>query len=492
MTEFRAVRPVRLLSGLGPVTRVDRAGHEAIHGPFRTASLDDLVAAAKKVDLRGRGGAGFPFARKLTAVASAVRSRGGPAVVLVNATESEPASHKDHFLLAHTPHLIIDGAMLAARALDARKAVIAVTDQGQARRSIVSAVGESRFGGFLRVVTVPERFVTGESGALVNCVNGGLPLPPGRKVRTSDSGVDGLPTLLSNAETFAQLALLSRLGPDGYAAAGTPDEPGTILLTVWGAGGRPYVVEAPAGLPLAQVLDLCGTDGGQGVLIGGYHGAWIAPATARSVRVSRADLDRAGGVLGAGVVLPLDPGACPLAEAARTAAYLGAESSGQCGPCRLGLPALAQALGLLASGEGGRQSLAALDQGIRTVPGRGACNHPDGAVRFIRSTLTTFADDVEVHLAHGTCGRPVRDLMPVVRTDSPVPEEETSHLRLEVDWTRCAAHGLCGDLAPDLVRLDENGFPMIADAEVPYGALPQAREAVEKCPALALRLAETG
>ncbi|GAB2805934.1 NADH-quinone oxidoreductase subunit NuoF family protein [Actinoallomurus bryophytorum] len=492
MTDFAYLGPVRLLSGLDRLPRVDWAAHQAIHGAFQTVSLEELLAVATKVDLRGRGGAAFPFARKMTAVASAAHARGSQTVVLVNATEGEPASTKDHFLLAHTPHLILDGAMLAARALGAREAVIAVTDRGQARQSIRNAVTESRLGAFVRVVSLPERFVTGESGALVNCVNGGLPLPPGRKVRTSDNGVDGLPTLLSNAETFAQLALLSELGPDRYASVGTPEEPGTVLLTVWGPSGQPCVVETPTGVPLVQVLDLCGTDVGQGVLIGGYHGKWLSPAAAESAQVSRTDLKRAGGFLGAGLILPLSPEVCPLGEVARVAAYLGAESSGQCGPCRLGLPALAQALGLLASGEQGAEALAAVQHGAQTVPGRGACNHPDGAIRFVSSALTTFADDVETHLASGTCGRPVRGLLPVVRDDPPLPQDETHSLRLEVDWTRCAAHGLCGQLAPGLVRLDENGYPIIEDADVPGALVAEAQEAVEKCPALALRLGEAG
>jgi NADH:ubiquinone oxidoreductase subunit F (NADH-binding)/ferredoxin len=492
MTDFAYLSPVRLLSGLDRLPRVGWAEHQAIHGAFQAASLEELLAAATRVDLRGRGGAAFPFARKATAVASAAHARGGQTVVLVNATESEPASAKDHFLLAHTPHLILDGAMLAARALNAREVVIAVTDRGQARQSVRTAVTESRLGSFVRVVSLPERFVTGESGALVNGVNGALPLPPGRKVRTSDHGVDGLPTLLSNAETFAQLALLSELGPDRYAAVGAPEEPGTVLLTVWGPNGRPCVVETPTGVPLAQVLDLCGAEVGQGVLIGGYHGKWLSPAAAESAHVARTDLARAGGYLGAGLVLPLSPEVCPLGEVARVAAYLGAESSGQCGPCRLGLPALAQAFGRFASGEQGADAMAAVRNGIETVPGRGACNHPDGAIRFVGSALDTFADDVETHLAYGTCGRPVRGLLPIVRDDPPVPRDETSSVRLEVDWTRCAAHGLCGPVAPGLVRLDEHGYPIIEDADVPQELVPEAQAAVEKCPALALRLNEAG
>lgn len=488
MTEFRHLNPVRLGRGLDRLQRVDGAAHRAIHGAFRRRSLRDLVAIAETVNLRGRGGAAFPFARKLTAVARTARARDCQSVVLVNAAEGEPASAKDRFLLARTPHLILDGAMLAAKALGAREVVVAVTDHGQAARSIRNAVIESGLRDFVRLVRLPERFVTGEGGALVSGVNGGPALPPGRKVRAADRGVDGLPTLLSNAETFAQLALVSQLGPDLYAAVGTAAEPGTVLLTVWGSDGRPCVIEAPAGVPMAQVLDLGNAGPGQGVLVGGYHGAWLTPAAANRACVSRESIARAGGALGAGVIMALDEDVCPLGEVARVAAYLGAESAGQCGPCRLGLPAIARSLSSLVSGRSAADALSAVSQGTQTVLGRGACQHPDGAARFVTSALSTFVSDVEVHLAKGTCGRPVRGSLPIA--EELVALEAETGARLTVDWTRCAGHGLCRHLVPELIRLDEHGFPVLTGGGVPRRLLPDARQAIEMCPALALRLGD--
>jgi len=98
-------------------------------------------------------------------------------------------------------------------------------------------------------------------------------VPPGRKVRASERGVGGQPTLLSNAETYAQLAVLAMLGPAGYATAGTRDEPGTTLLSVGGCAARPAVVE----VPLGAVLDICEAGPAAGVLVGGYHGMWRRP-----------------------------------------------------------------------------------------------------------------------------------------------------------------------------------------------------------------------
>ena len=490
MTEFRHLAPPRLSHGLDRLQRVDRQDHRRIHGGLRRRGLRELIDLAESIDLRGRGGAAFPFARKLKAVVSTARRRDTETVVLVNATEGEPASAKDKFLLTRVPHLVLDGAMLASQALGAREVIVAVTDGGAPERSLRTAITESGLEDTLRVVRLPERFITGEGGALVNGVNGKPALPPGRKVRAADQGVDGLPTLLSNAETYAQLALLSQLGPDLFRAIGTAREPGTVLLTVWGRTGRPIVVEAPVGVPLAQVLALCDTGVGQGVLVGGYHGAWVRPAEARRANVSREGIARAGGSLGAGIILPLDPEVCPLGEVARVAAYLGAESARQCGPCRLGVPAIASSLQALASGVSSAKAMAGVLEGTQVVRGRGACHHPDGSARFVTSALEAFREDVAVHMSKGTCGRPVRGLLPITHEGPVADRSDDSGMRLVVDWTRCAGHSLCGHLAPGLVRLDEHGFPVIADSGVPRRLLPEARQAISMCPALALRLRE--
>ncbi len=332
-----------------------------------------------------------------------------------------------------------------------------------------------------RVVTVPHRFISGEGGALVRGINGQTPIPPGRKIRASDSGVDRLPTLLSNAETFAQLALAARIGPHRYASVGLPTEPGTVLLTVGGATSHPGIVETPTGVGLADVLRLCGATIGAGVLVGGFHGKWIGPAAVARARVSREGLAAVGGTLGAGIVLPLGEGTCPLGEVTRVLDYLAGESAGQCGPCRRGLPEVARRLTTLADGSGGHAAVDAIRAAAGEVRGRGACAHPDGTARFALSALEAFSDDVAEHVLHGGCGLPVRGVLPI-------PAAPSAGSRLTVDWTRCDAHGLCTHIVPELVSLDMNGYPAIPDRPVPAWLEGQARKAVGMCPALALRL----
>src|SRR6266516_873829 len=447
----------RLTAGLDNKFRLDLADHLAVHGPFPRLTLNQLIRMVEKVDLRGRGGAGFAVGRKLKSVAESANTDQSRTVVLVNAAEGEPASAKDTMLLIRAPHLVLGGAVLAGRALRSREIVVGVTSGSPAARSILAAAAEAGMKRQLRVVEVPERYISGEGGALVNAVNGKQPLPPGRKTWASNSGVDGLPTFLSNAETFALLA------PDEFRSAGTKDEPGTVLLTVAGSARKPAVVETPTGVPLGAILDICEATIGDGVLMGGCNG-----------------MVAAGAMLGAGVVAPLGEVTCPLGEVARVASYLASESAGQCGPCKLGLPGIARALKALADGSGGMDALETVRRSAAAVSGRGACGHPDGTSRFVLSALSVFTDDIAAHVFHSSCGRPVAGVLPV----DTGPERP----RLEVDWTRCKGHGLCAQLVPELIHPDRNGYPVFLDTPVPFWLEREALQAVEMCPALALRL----
>jgi len=391
--------------------------------------------------------------------------------VVVNGAEGEPGAAKDKTLLARAPHLVLDGAALCAKALNAQEIVIGVEDDA-AERSVRAAAAERKMPAPVRVITLTPRFLSGEGGALVRAINGDVPIPPGRKVRAAQSGVSGLPTLLSNAETYAQLAVLASLGPDLYSSIGTPKEAGTVLLTI---GGQ-TVVETATGTPLAAAFEAAGAEPGQAVLVGGYHGNWITPQAAMQCEVSRAGFAAVGGALGAGIVLPLAAGTCPLAEVVRIAAYLANESAGQCGPCRMGLPEVVRTLNDLVDGNG---TIGAVRRAAGLGRGRGACSHPDGTARFVLTAMDVFARDIQTHRDHGTCGRPLLELLPL-------PSSRGTQ-RLSVDWARCDGHGVCAYIVPELVHLDRNGFPVILNSPMPPWVEKDAKMAIAMCPALALR-----
>jgi NADH:ubiquinone oxidoreductase subunit F (NADH-binding) len=261
-------------------------------------------------------------------------------------------------LMIRSPYLIMSGAALIAEAIEAEEIIIGVTGNELANQSIEAAIAaEPGLRKMVRVVQAPEKFISGESGALVRGINGKKHVPPGRKQLAADKGVDDMPTLLSNASTFAQVSVLALLGPARYAGVGVPEEPGTVLLSVSGSAKYPAVVECPTGIPLGTVLDICQAPAGDGVLIGGYHGMWLGAEAAYQAPVGREGLAAAGGTFGAGIVLPLGDGTCPLGEVSRIASYLAGESAGQCGPCKLGLPAVARAMQAIVGGAGGVEAL---------------------------------------------------------------------------------------------------------------------------------------
>jgi NADH:ubiquinone oxidoreductase subunit F (NADH-binding) len=394
-----AIGSPRLLNGLDRHGVLDHQTHLQVHGPLPATDLPRLLAHLEAVGLCGRGGAGFPFAAKLRAVS------GRRPHVIVNGTESEPGSQKDRMLLNRTPHLVLDGALSIAAALDARAVTVAVHDETTAA-AVRRAVAErrARTGGAVRVHIVPGGFVSGEARALARSIAGGPAVPPGRRDHLSGQGI-----LLANAETFAQTAVLLRLGPQRFARTGTADQPGTVVLTVGGAVGRPGVLEAPAGVPLGVVLAAAGASPDlQAVVVGGYHGQWLAPDP--SIRLSRSGVGAAGGTLGAGVVLALDQSTCGLGELARVARWLGAESAGQCGPCVFGLPSLADDVAALLHGDD--SALADAPRHAWLVTGRGACAHPDGSARFVGSGLHLLHDEIHWHRAGG-CGRPIMGQLPI-------------------------------------------------------------------------------
>jgi NADH:ubiquinone oxidoreductase subunit F (NADH-binding) len=405
---------MRLLAGTRPDRPLTLAEHLAVHGslPRTGCGLVDEVEAS---GLTGRGGAGYPLAGKLRTVLAQPRLRGRP-VVVVNAAESEPAADKDASLVTRAPHLVLDGGVACARAVGARQVVVWVhRGAAGAEQAVETAAYERRSVGDdtvrVEVVAGPDRYVAGEASAIVRHLSGGPALPSATTYRTAERGVRGRPTLLANAETFAHAGLVARHGGAWFRVEGLPDEPGTLLATVRGGVVRPGVVEVPFGTPVPEVLAACGglRTPVSALLVGGYGGAWLPWDAAGTATLSRASLAARGADLGTGLLLALPADRCPLAEAERLLGWLAAESAGQCGPCVNGLPAMATDLTALVTGDG--SALSSLDRRASLVAGRGACHHPDGAVRLVRSTLEVFRPHVEQHLRAGRC--PDLDCSPV-------------------------------------------------------------------------------
>jgi len=418
------VRP-RLLAGFAD-GQTGLLQHESRYGPLQLpgpgwAARGRLIDAVERSGLTGRGGAGFPTGRKLRAVAAAR----GAAAVVANGAEGEPASRKDQLLLGRAPHLVLDGITVAARCVGAKEAYLCVHQRdGRLIASLDATVEARKAAGVdpvpIRIVAIPGRYTSSEQSAIVQFINGGAAKPTFAPPRVHERGVGGRPTLVNNVETLAHLALIARYGDSWFRTAGLPSAAGTTLVTVSGAVADPGVYEVELGTPIGEILMLAGgpAERPQAVLVGGYFGSWLPAVMAWSVPLSHPGLRAVGGAMGAGILAVLPESACGLAETARVVRYLAGETAGQCGPCVLGLPALADVLADLAF-QGGRGKAA--DQVAALIPlieGRGACRHPDGATQLVRSALRTFWPDTQWHDSTGPCSGIRRP------PQLPLPEDE--------------------------------------------------------------------
>jgi len=386
-----------------------------------------LIDTIESAGLTGRGGAAFPTHRKLTAVAS----QQGTPIVVGNGAEGEPASNKDKRLLWSSPHLVLDGLQLSAEAVGARQVHLYIHRDPHLLRRLQFALAERAAAGLdpltVSLVTAPARFLAGESSAVVNRIEGGAALPRFTPPRISQRGVSGAPTLVSNVETLAHLALIARYGAGWFRALGTDQEPGSMLVTLRRADGSGGVEEIEIGPPIAELLRL-DEHPAQAVLVGGYHGAWLPAGQARQLALHNSDLHPAGAAVGAGILAALPPDRCGLVESAMVVQYLALESAGQCGTCLNGLPRMAAALSQLADHRAAATARSAPDDLLRwssLVERRGACHHPDGTVRFLRSALTVFADEIGLH-HRGRCRADTNE--PFL----PVPSTAPAHKH---DWS---------------------------------------------------------
>jgi NADH:ubiquinone oxidoreductase subunit F (NADH-binding) len=330
------VRPPRLLAGLAD-SQPGLPQHELRYGPLplrdRKGRPGWLIDTLERSGLTGRGGAGFPTARKMRSVASAGRA----AVVVANGAEGEPASRKDRLLLSRAPHLVMDGITLAARCVGAREAYLCVHhQQGRLAASLEAAAEARRVAGIdpvpIRIVAIPGRYTSSEQSAIIEFINGGAGQPTFAPP-AHERGVGGRPTLVNNVETLAHVALIARYGASWFRGAGLPAASGTALVTISGAVARPNVYEVELGTPIGEIVLLAGgpAERPQAVLVGGYFGTWLPAETAWPVPMSHPTLRAVGGAMGAGVLAVLPESACGLAETARVIRYLAGETVNQCG-----------------------------------------------------------------------------------------------------------------------------------------------------------------
>jgi NADH:ubiquinone oxidoreductase subunit F (NADH-binding) len=392
----------------GPPTVETLAMHRERLGTLPPpASRSDLIGILERSGLQGRGGAGFPVGRKWRSVAERA---GGHAVLLVNGAEGEPLSVKDRSLMATRPHLVVDGALLAAEAVGADEVIFYVGAEHRAAQAAINRALVERKADFgrrrLRLLDAPTAYVAGEESAAVNFVQSGVARPTTTPPRPFERGVRGRPTLVQNVESLAMAALISQYGDQWFRGLGRGSARGIGLLTVSGAVLRPGLQEIELGSTVGEVIEAAGSSrhGLQAVLLGGYFGAFAPAAEAWDLELDQASMRARGYALGCGVVSLLSEAECGVTTTSRIMAYMASQSARQCGPCVFGLAAISAATSRLSARRAQANDLERAERWSAQLTGRGACRHPDGAVGLLRSALRVFDEEFAAH-QQGHCLR---------------------------------------------------------------------------------------
>lgn len=384
------------------------AGHLSLLGSAEPyfGSIHHLKRQLAETEIYGRGGAAFPLSKKI----EAYQRFSGPLVIVANGTESEFLSRKDAALLARHPHLVIDGLTILATSLGASTGYIHLKHGNSRLRSIVTEALEER-SGFdpikieISVTNPSVGYPSGVESAVISAADGSGGKPIFLPERPIARGIKRRPTLVSNVETLAQLALMARFGAKWYSGIGSDSESGSRLLTITNSAGRSVVVEVEVGINVFELLEALSIDldSASSVLLGGYFGRLIHPGQLKDLVVSAPVLKNMGLGLGAGVIAVSS--SCPLVESSRIITYLASQSSGQCGPCFNGLPELAKLWDTLSRTPKSATVLDEINRIGALIMGRGGCAMPDGAVILSKSSLTYFKSELDIH-RQGGCSFP--------------------------------------------------------------------------------------
>lgn len=367
--------PAAMVRQAGPLLASDITELAGLDAGRRLGRDAALVAVAES-GLRGRGGAYFPVGTKWKAAID----EGRPIALVVNAEEGEPGVFKDRVLLSLTPRRVVEGIAIAALILE--PAVIVVFANGSADpavRSLESALDVVAPSLNIAIVRGGGGYVLGEESALLNALEGRRPVPRTKPPYPVQSGLFGMPTVVNNVETLANLSLLFRDIP-GFRAGGTPETPGTKILSVSGRVQRPGVYEVPIGTRLRTVVDQAGPTAARevAVLAGGPSGGFLG-AGQLDVPLQPGMLHPTGAMLGAGGIVVMDAPGDIRGAALAMARFNAEESCGKCTPCREGTPRLYD---LLAGGE-----LAALDDLAEVIQFGSLCGLGQMAPGPVRSAV---------------------------------------------------------------------------------------------------------
>lgn len=393
-------------------------GYEALKAALKMKP-EEITAMVKDSELRGRGGAGFPAGVKWGFIPKTDK----PKYLVINADESEPGTFKDRAIMTYTPHMMIEGAIIAALAIDAHMIYVYIRGEFIKEAKILEAaiqeayeegyLGKSVGGKSYQLDMVVHRgagaYICGEETALLNSLEGkrGEPRikPP---YFPAVHGAFGCPTVVNNVETLAAVPGIIRNGVEWFKSFGQPKNTGMKMYCVSGHVERPGLYEKPMGYPLMKLLneDCGGIWKGRklkALFPGGSSSPVLTAKEAQDIALDFDSLQKAGSMLGSAAIMVIDDHACMLQVAVRTAFFYAVESCGQCTPCREGTRWLLDLHKRLEAGQGKPGDMDLIRDLCDKIDGKTICAFGEATAWPLGSMVKKFRAEYEQHITEGRC-----------------------------------------------------------------------------------------
>jgi NADP-reducing hydrogenase subunit HndC len=393
-------------------------GYGALSKAFFKMTPERVLQQVKDSNLRGRGGGGFPTGRKWESTRNAP---GEPKYVIVNADEGDPGAYMNRSLLEGNPHSVLEGLIIGAYAIGSNEGFVYVRKEyplaventlcaiDKARQ--YGLLGENILGsGFNFEVTVHQgagAFVSGESSALMNAIEGHVGEPRPKYIHTSVKGLWGKPSCLNNVETWANVPFIINKGADWFKSIGTKNSKGTKIFSLVGKIRNTGLVEVPMGITLREIIYDIG--GGipngkkfKAVQTGGPSGG-VLPESMLDLPVDFDELTEAGSMMGSGGMIVMDENTCMVDTARYYTEFLAHESCGKCVPCREGLRQMLRILNNITKGEGQEGDIELLEELSEFVQEASLCALGQTAPNPVLSTIKHFRDEYEAHIKKAHC-----------------------------------------------------------------------------------------
>jgi NADH-quinone oxidoreductase subunit F len=393
-------------------------GYSALSRVLTQMSPQEVILTIKEANLRGRGGGGFPTGIKWE---STRRAPGEPKYVIVNGDEGDPGAYMDRSLLEGNPHGVIEGLIIGGYAMGAHEGFIYVrqeyplalqnTQHALDQAMECGLLGEDILGtGFhfkVRIHRGAGAFVSGESSALMNAIEGHVGEPRPKYVHTSEKGIWNKPSCLNNVETWANVPFIINKSPSWFKSMGTKESSGTKVFSLVGKINNTGLVEVPMGIKLRDIVFKIG--GGvlkgrkfKAVQTGGPSGG-VLPESLLDLPVDYDELTKAGSMMGSGGMIVMDDETCMVDTARYYIDFLAHESCGKCVPCREGLRQMLLILNDITSGNGKEGDVELLEELAETLQEASLCALGQSAPNPVLSTLRHFRDEYEAHIRERRC-----------------------------------------------------------------------------------------